>query len=165
MKHQLFKSKFQFWDHLNGIVKGLDLDETLRSPFLWFVDDESVVHKCGHMKEFVRKFNDKFGTNFCDKHSYKLKNTCVLFSKEDEAVEEVVESAVVGEELISVECTEEVVEVKKEPDWDWIDSLKSTQDDKARLAQYAEDNFDIILQRNKKMGKMVEIFKEELEKL
>ncbi|WXB47907.1 hypothetical protein WCWAEYFT_CDS0205 [Vibrio phage VB_VaC_TDDLMA] len=54
------------------------------------------------------------------------------------------------------------VEVSEEPDWEWINSLKSTRDDKNSFDDYAKEKFDITLNANNKLSDMVEDFKSQL---
>lgn len=54
------------------------------------------------------------------------------------------------------------VEVTEEPDWEWINSLKSTRDDKNAFDDYAKEKFDVSLNANNKLSDMIEDFKSQL---
>ncbi|QAU04539.1 hypothetical protein Va1_252 [Vibrio phage Va1] len=54
------------------------------------------------------------------------------------------------------------VEVSEEPNWEWINSLKSTRDDKNAFDDYAKEKFDVTLNANNKLSDMIEDFKSQL---
>lgn len=60
---------------------------------------------------------------------------------------------------VTVEVSEEVSE---EPNWEWINSLNSTRDDKNEFDDYAKERFDITLNANNKLADMIEDFKSQL---
>ncbi|UOK17001.1 hypothetical protein [Vibrio phage phiKT1024] len=54
------------------------------------------------------------------------------------------------------------VEISEGPDWEWINSLKSTRDDKNAFDDYAKEKFDVTLNANNKLTDMIEDFKSQL---
>ena len=63
------------------------------------------------------------------------------------------------------EVVEEVVEEDGSPDWEWINSLKSTRKNKALFDEYASEKFGINLDASEKIVDMIEDFRSQLESL
>lgn len=64
----------------------------------------------------------------------------------------------------SSDVTVEVIdENEDQPDWEWIESLASTRENKNLLDDYAAEKFDIKLNANQKIADMIADFKENLQ--
>lgn len=170
MENKLFVSKFKLWEHFNQEVEGLDFNTTLRLPMFWFILDDGTEYRNGSVKEFAQSMNRVFSTNINEEFSYRYGSKCVLFFDE-ESKEEITEAdgtmisldePVDENEEVTVSEAEEEPSIT-EPDWDWVESLSSTKEDKLALDQYAEDNFDIKLKRNATLENMIKAFKEAYE--
>lgn len=75
--------------------------------------------------------------------------------------EEVSSEEVIVEDLVSLEAPEESVSVN----WEWVDGLVDTKEDKSQLKTYAKETFGITLKGNLKLENLVEKFKEGIEAL
>ena len=164
MEYKLFKNKFQLWKYLGERCSGVDVNTTLRMPFFWIVMEDGSIYKNQSASQFAKTFNELFDFNLDAKLSYRSGKNCMLFfsdvEKEVKVLSDTDIKALVGHYTPILGA--DVVEVKT-PDWEWINSLKSTQSDKKRLDDYALKHYDIELRRNKKLQDMIEDFKEALE--
>lgn len=82
---------------------------------------------------------------------------------QEEASETVLEESEASvpqeEETLSEAVTDTSNVETKQPDWKWIESLKSNKEDKLLLDKYAEKEFGIKLSRTKKLSNMILDFK------
>ena len=63
MEHKLFRSKFQLWDHMQHLCKGVDLNTTLRLPLFWFRMEDGVEYKNASAGQFATCVNEVFDLN------------------------------------------------------------------------------------------------------
>lgn len=82
----------------------------------------------------------------------------------DEVIDEpIVEILTEGPESsdVTVEIVDENESIEPiEPDWEWIESLKSTRENKRLFDKYAEENFGIELDASQKIKDMIAEFKD-----
>lgn len=171
MKTQVYSNMIKFNEALAELQKEFDLDASNRLPRWYFQDTNGVVYKSACAAHLFEALNSRFGDFIDPRRSMARKRNYVIsFLEKGEKVSEVVVeepvSLVVVEDLITeplVEATEEGDKpLHDEVDWDWINVLKGTREDKLTLDKYAEDKFGIKLNRGKKIDKMVAEFKEAL---
>ena len=166
MQHKYFPNRIKLFSYLNEVVEGLDVNRTIRLPNLWFCKVDGEDQKCHGTTEFCNKFNEVFDTKLDAKKSYSAGKRTVLFF--DEAVQEKTIKEEVVREVIEKE-EEDIKEViieessgRTQPDWEWINSLTNTKEDKLSFDKYASEKFSITLNRAKKIENMVIGFKEAL---
>lgn len=126
-------------------------------------------------------FSDAFGTKYNYSSAKEMKARLELIIKESleqwsyeqgywmssKVAPKTVSVIEKAPEVISVK--EEVKEVVQETststksvDWDWINTLKNTKEDKKALDEYAEADHDIKLKRTMSLENMIKDFKEKL---
>ena len=83
-----------------------------------------------------------------------------ISSKPEPILEKVSEAPEVKEEV--KEVVQEVNTPTKSVDWDWINTLKNTKEDKKALDEYADADHSIKLKRTMSLENMIKDFKEKL---
>ena len=165
MKHKYFPNRLSLFKHLGVLVEGLDVNRSLRLPNLWFADKDTD-YKCNGTTTFCEKFNEVFGTKLDPKKSYSSgKRTTLFFNEVEDVVKEapVAEVVDVVEEIVDEKETPEEIPEAEEltPDWEWIESLENTPEDKLKLDKYGE-TFGVKLNRRRTLSNMIKDFKEAL---
>lgn len=131
-------------------------------------------------------FSDAFGTKYNYSSAKEMKARLELIIKESleqwsyeqgywisskvesktaSVIEKAPEVIKVKEEEEEEEVKEVVIETNtsnKAVDWDWINTLKNTKEDKKALDEYAEDDHSIKLKRTMSLENMIKDFKEKL---
>lgn len=177
MKVEYHNDRILLLQAMASEVEGLDVNKSLA------YGDESIVYKdqlisSPDFNHMLRELNKAMGLEkFCHAKSFCMGGWGynlftfeesdlakeVKVKKEAEEVVEDIEMEVV--DIVSTEVVEdEAPVVVKEPDWEWIATLKNNKDDKLALDKYAEAEFGISLNRQMKLDNMIKAFKEELEK-
>lgn len=175
--HKLFKTRLDLYKHFENIYKGVDKNTTLKLPIMWIAMEDGTVHKHNTVQDFAKFCNENFNTNINSKLCRRVLKSIVLYFDDEvvdtKSVEEVVDIAT---PLISLEVVEDKQEVVTEEvvledkgvsgdstetpfiDWDRINSLSNTKEDKVWLDNYAT-GFNIELKRNKSLDNMIIDFK------
>ncbi|AUR92130.1 hypothetical protein NVP1170O_017 [Vibrio phage 1.170.O._10N.261.52.C3] len=151
------------------LEKTLDNLVTLRdSKWSFWLKDGKVIQPPHYMQHFV-DINAQLGQMFDPAKSNLINRRVYISAYEDEAPVEiaVVEDTVKEEPVIEAdpvegEVVEELVAEKVEVDWEWIDSLSNTKEDKKVLDEYAESKLGIKLNRTKTLKNMIASLKEQL---
>lgn len=162
--HKLFRTNLQLWKFLNEdekVAQKLDYPNTLRLPMLTFITKEGVLYRSGDIRTFATHLVAVFGLDIDVNISRKSGKFITLFFNNTKDEKEVIMEKIVSVDdiLPEIELQTTVSEVTTPfVDWDWINSLKSTQQSKKDLDRYAT-KFGIELKANKKISDMIEDFK------
>ena len=163
----------KFNEALKELHEGFDLDASNRLPRWYFQDVGGAIYKSACAAHLFDALNKRFG-NFIDpKRSIaRSRNYVVTFLEEGEKIKEDVKEVKIVEDKVEIvpEVPVSLIDLDSpntipEVDWDWINVLKGTREDKKTLDKYAEDKFGIKLNRAKKIDGMRKDFKEALESL
>lgn len=123
-------------------------------------------------------FSDVFGTRYDYDNPFDMKCGLSYVTKKDLSnweydqgywlLGDLVPTNIKKEVEVKVEVKEEVIlptEPKQETktvDWEWVNGLKNTKEDKKALDEYAESEHDIKLKRTMSLENMIKDFKEKL---
>ncbi|BAV80916.1 hypothetical protein [Vibrio phage RYC] len=161
-----FRNKALLVNALKEYFPTLDVEKSksrIRSRFS-LVFGEEVIYS-GTVSEMVSNLNKVAGKDIFVKRAYlKGKSGYVIFLNEDPkelVVEDAVQEQEEKSEVEKTEIDKEVV-APDAVDWEWVEGLGNTKEDKLALDQYAE-KFDVKLSRTMKIENMVAKFKEALE--
>ena len=175
MSVKVFCNMVKFNEAIGELYPEFDVDASNRLSRWYFQDTNGVVYKSACALHLFTALNDRFGMFIDPKRSMARKRNYIItflekstsIKEEPKAIATVVEEENIEEVLAPVK-EEEVLESESKDlpfiDWDWINSLKSTQSDKLAFDKYAEHKFGITLNRGKKIKSMIEEFQEALEK-
>lgn len=180
MKFQYIVGYHNFWPFLFKQANDSSIDEniSMQLPRGSFSVDNKIIH-CTHFVDTLRKFNEMFGTRFVPEEStfggQTYFNIAILEEGETYGVQEQKEETISKAEEEKVEDTPvsepapdiETIVVEDlgdaTPDWEWIESLSNSKEDRLAFDQYAESKFSVKLKRNMKIDNMRAKFKEALE--
>lgn len=159
MEHKYFPNNTQLYAELHKLHKEFDPSESMVMTRYSFKDIQGEQYLAYDFVTFVDKFNDRFGMTIdransqsAGKQSYLIK----FLSTDDKPKEIKVEPAKVVVPVTASDKQDTTI------DWDFINSLANTKEDKLKLESYAEDNFKITLKRSMTLEKMIGAFKEAL---
>jgi len=165
MQHKFFPNRFKFWEYLQPQCEGLDFNRTLRLPICSYsINDEDFIFH--NSKDFLVSLNKRFGLNYDEVRSQRRGQKFTLIwweedkeqvvNKSEESSEVVIEESIIGTEP---EAASEAPDV----DWEWVESLENKKYDKEKLDKYAEDKFNISLNRRNTLENMIIDFKGQLD--
>ena len=183
MPIQIFKTDKLFYKLLKQHVPTFDDNKSLALSRFSILDTDGKFYPIRRLSTLIELVNTMASKPFlCPKRSsasgraiYKI---WVLDDKEEIKTKEVlVEDAVQVEEDFNIEdmmqqvndltvdseFDEVEVSDKVQPDWEWIGTLENKKYDKEKLDVYAEENFNIQLNKRNTLENMVKDFKESLQ--
>lgn len=175
---------YTMYDLLESIDPSFSAKKSLMVGTLNIKSNDDKFIRCGGFLDFAFQYNTYFTDAIDTSKSFQSGKVFYLFLKEDivfeetthkdieivpetvpEKVEVVIDTTTTDEEETLSELDTDTPVDEKEVNWDWVNGLDNTKEDKLALDQYAEDHFSIKLSRTMKIENMIKKFKEELEKL
>jgi len=165
----VLKTKKLFLEFL--IEKGLDkinMNKSLQDKARWsvYVDDLRIYN--ARLADLILELNESLDIFIDPSKSRPLTiNAIKLVYSEDKKVavqQKEAAKQIFQKEEDKEEAKDSSLIVPATVDWKWIESLKNNKEDKVKLDEYAQKEFNIELKRSMTLKNMIADFKEQLEK-
>lgn len=175
MQRLRFKNYRRFLQYAEEVCS-IDYNSSRSGNLNTVVTKDGVVISGKNFRDLLAKINASMGVELfiksaCRRLSGGAYRVCV--NEEPKVIEGLVEDTSEADakalESIRVEVVAETVEVAEGAveseisiDWDWINTMKSTRDNKDQLETYAKEKIGVDLNKGKKISDMIVEFKEAL---
>lgn len=169
MQVKVLKSKKLFLEFLieQGLEK-ININKSLVDGARWafYVEDLRIYNP--KLSDLILELNDHLPIFIDPKLSRPLGTNSLKLVYSEEKVD-ALQKQEVKEKFIQEEVKEEtedssLIVLPATVDWKWIESLKNNKEDKIKLDEYAQKEFNIELKRSMTLKNMIADFKEQLEK-